>query len=80
MLSVQQWAEIRRMHLVEGVAIKEIARRMGVARNTVRAALRSAEPPSYRCPPRPSKLDPFKEEVHRLLRADPGSPASGSAS
>jgi transposase len=70
LLSVQQWAEIRRLHLVEGVAIKEIARRMGVARNTVRTALRSAHPPSFRCPPRPSKLDPFKEEIHGLLLAD----------
>jgi len=74
LLGVQQWAEIRRLHLVEGVAIKEIARRTGLARNTVRAALRSAEPPGYRRAARPSKLDPFKEEVHRLLRADPRIP------
>jgi transposase len=62
------------LHLVEGVAIKEIARRTGLARNTVRMALRSAEPPRYRRAARPSKLDPFKDEVHRLLRADPRIP------
>jgi hypothetical protein len=79
-LSVQQWAEVRRVHLVEGVAIKEIVRRTGLARNTVRAALRSVDPPRYRRPARPSKLDPFKEEIHRLLRADRRSPVSGCAS
>jgi hypothetical protein len=46
-LRVEQWAEVRRMHLVEKVPIKEIARRTGLARNTVRAALRSERPPHY---------------------------------
>ena len=27
MLDVEQWAEIRRMHFVEGLSIREIARR-----------------------------------------------------
>jgi hypothetical protein len=45
-----------------------------LARNTVRAALRSGDPPHYRRPPRSSKLDAFKEEIHRLLRADPKIP------
>jgi transposase len=74
LLAVQQWAEVRRMHFVEGLAIKEVARRTGIARNTVRVALRSSDPPRFRCPPRRSKLDPFKEEIHRLLRADPKLP------
>ena len=70
MVDVEQWAEIRRMHFVGGVSIKEIARRTGRDRNTVRRALRSSEPPRYRRAPRPSKLDPFREEIHRLLRED----------
>jgi transposase len=70
MLDVEQWAEMRRMHKVEGLSIREIARRSGRDRNTVRAALRSAGPPRYRRGPRPSKLDPFKEEIHRLLKDD----------
>jgi IS30 family transposase len=41
MLNVEDWAEIRRLHFGEGVPIKEIARRLGVARNTVRRAVRS---------------------------------------
>jgi transposase len=70
MLDVEQWAEIRRMHEVEGLSIREIARRSGRDRNTVRTALRSAEPPRYRRRLRPSKLDPFKEEIGRLLKGD----------
>jgi transposase len=73
-VGVEQWAEIRRMHFVVGLSIKEIARRSGRDRNTVRKALRSVEPPRYRRPPRPSKLDPFREEIHRLLRAEPRLP------
>lgn len=70
MVGVEQWAEIRRMHFVAGLSIKEIARRTGRDRNTVRRALRSQEPPRYARRLRPSKLDPFREEIHRLLRED----------
>ena len=34
-----QWAEIRHMHLGEGVAKKEVARRLGLDIKTVRRAL-----------------------------------------
>jgi transposase len=74
LVDVEQWAEIRRMHFVGGVSIKEIARRTGRDRNTIRRALRSSEPPVYRRAPRPSKLEPFREEIHRLLREDPKLP------
>jgi hypothetical protein len=52
------------------VSIKELMRRTGLARNTIRTALRSDGPPGFHCPERPSKLDPFKEEIHELLRKD----------
>lgn len=70
MLDVEQWAQIRRMHVVDGVSIKEIVRHTGLARNTVRAAIRSDQPPNYERGPRPSKLDPFKEEIERLLQSN----------
>ena len=70
MLEVEQWAELRREHFVRGVSIKELARRHGIDRNTVRRALRSDAPPSYERRSAPSKLDPFKDEVHRLLGED----------
>ncbi len=74
MLGVEQWAEIRRLHFVGGLSIREIARRSGRDRKTIRRALRSSHPPRYRRPARGSKLDPFKEEVHRLLREEPRLP------
>jgi len=73
-LDVERWAELRREHFVRGVSIKELARRTGLSRNTVRLALRSDAPPRYERRPAPSKLDPFKEEIHELLRGDPRLP------
>lgn len=71
MVQVQEWAEIRAMKAVEGLSIKEIVRRTGHSRNTIRAALRCAEPPRYGPrAPRPSKLDPHKPKIHELLKAD----------
>jgi transposase len=73
-LDVERWAELRREHFVRGVSIKELARRTGLSRNTVRLALRSQSPPRYERTVAPSKLDPFREEIHELLRRDPKLP------
>jgi transposase len=73
-LGVEGWAELRREHFVRGVSIKELARRTGMSRNTIRAALRASAAPKYRRSVARSKLDPFKDEVHRLLRTDPRLP------
>jgi transposase len=70
-VSVQQWAEVRRMRFVEGLGIREIRRRTGLHRETIRRALRASSPPSYSRPARGSKLDRFKDEIHGLLREDP---------
>ena len=72
LVGVEQWAELRREHFVRGASIKQLARRTGLSRNTVRAALRAPEPPQYRREPAGSKLDPFKDEIHKLLRGDAG--------
>ena len=74
MVGVEQWAELRREHFVRGVSINELVKRTGLARNTVRAALRSEQPPRYSRASRGSKLDPFKAEIQRLLGKDAGMP------
>jgi transposase len=74
-LDVREWAEIRRMREVQGFSIREIARRTGHDRNTVRRALRRQGPPVYCRPPRPSLLDPHKPRILELLREDPGIPS-----
>nr|WP_317787733.1 EscE/YscE/SsaE family type III secretion system needle protein co-chaperone [Actinoplanes sichuanensis] len=47
MLNVEDWAEIRRLRRSEGMAIKAIARRLKMSRNTVKKALASDSPPRY---------------------------------
>ena len=53
-MTVEDWAEIRRLHRVEGMAIKAIARQLGVSRNAVRRALARDAPPTYERAPRGS--------------------------
>ena len=65
MLGVEQWAELRRLHAVEGLSIREIGRRTGLHRATIRRALSSEQPPRYTRTPAGSKLDPFKDEIPR---------------
>jgi transposase len=73
-VEVEQWAEIRRLHFVRGVSMREIHRRTGLARDTIGRAIHSQQPPAYRRAPAGSKLDPFKDEIRRLLQADPKLP------
>jgi transposase len=63
------------MHRVERFSIREISRRTGLHRRTIRRALRSEAPPRYQRRPTPSKLDPFREWVCEQLRADPRIPS-----
>ena len=67
MLKVEQWAEIRRLDRVEHLSVRKIARRLGLARNTVRAALHSDDPPSYDRAPQPSCLDQFHSRIAEIL-------------
>jgi transposase len=70
-VGVEQWAEIRRMHRVERLSIREISRRTGLHRKTIRRALSSETPPKYSRAAGASKLDPFKDWICEQLRADP---------
>ncbi len=74
MVDVEQWAELRREHFVGGKSIQELSRATGLSRNTIRRALRSERPPSYRRPPKAGVIEPFKDEIHRLLRDNPKLP------
>jgi IS30 family transposase len=67
-LSVEDWAEIRRLHFAEGLGTKTIAKRLGVARNTVRSAIRSASPPAYQRARQSSAVDPYEPAIRELLR------------
>jgi hypothetical protein len=75
-IDVEEWAEIRRLHRAESMGIKAIARRLGVARNTVRTALRAEEPPRYEREGRGSVVDAFEPAIRRLLALTPDMPAT----
>ena len=76
MLSVEDWAEIRRLHRSEQLPIKVIARVMGISRNTVRAALAADGPPRYERRPATSIVDEVEPRVRELLAAWPTMPAT----
>jgi transposase len=64
---------IRRWYFREGMPIREIERRTGLSRNTIRKYLRSgAVEPVFKVPARPSKLDPFAEKLTGWLRIEVG--------
>ena len=74
MVGVEQWAEVRRLHFVRGLTQREIHRRTGLHRDTIRNAIGSDKPPKYERVPAGSKFDRFKDEIRRLLREDPKLP------
>ena len=45
MLGVEQWAELRRRHFVQGISIRQLQRDSGLDRKTIRRVLRSDAPP-----------------------------------
>ncbi len=64
---------IRRWHFRQQIPIREIERRTGLSRNTIRKYLRSdAVEPKFKLPDRPSKLDPFAEKLTGWLRQETG--------
>jgi transposase len=76
LISVEEWAEIRRLHKSQGMGIKAIARHLGVGRNTVRRALRREEPPRYERPRPGRAVDVFEPRIRELLAEFPELPAS----
>lgn len=73
---MEDWAQIRRLHRAEGQSIKEIVRRTGIARNTVRAALRAEGPPTRERGPRGSAVDEFEPAIRSVLAQFPRMPAT----
>ena len=64
---------IRRWHFREGMPVREIERRTGLSRNTIRKYLRAGTvEPKFKVPERPSKLDPFAEKLSGWLRIEAG--------
>jgi len=59
---------IRRWALRDKMPIREIARRTGLSRNTIKKYLREgAVEPQFKTPKRPSKLDPYSDRLSAWL-------------
>jgi transposase len=75
-LTVEDWAEVRRLHRAEGMPVKAISRTLGISRNTVRSALASEGPPRYQRKAAGSSVDAVEPRIRELLRAYPTMPAT----
>jgi transposase len=71
-INVGMLAKIRRMHLRDGLSIREISRRTGLSRNTVKRWLRQegVTEPRYSTRVEASVLDPWAEQLEAALRTD----------
>ena len=66
MRSALEWAEVKAME-ADGISQREIARRLGINRRTVRRMVEAAGPPSYSRAPAGSMLDPLEPVLRRLI-------------
>ena len=66
---MENWAEIRRRVLVDGLSKRAACREYDLHWDTLTKILSHAEPPGYRrTAPRPRpKLDPFLGVIHQIL-------------
>ena len=72
MIDVALLSVIRRWRYRDGLAIREICRRTGLSRNTVRKYLKSSVvEPKYATGKRVSQLDPFEGKLAGWLETEP---------
>ena len=73
---MHDWAEVRRLHDVEGMSKAAIAEKLSMSRNTVARLVGLTSPPKYERAPAGSVLDPFAEQIAAMLAEDPRVPAT----
>ncbi|MER5827534.1 helix-turn-helix domain-containing protein [Streptomyces mirabilis] len=71
MISVEDWAEIRRLHRAEQMPVRAIVRKLGISRNTVRRAIADDAPPKYQRAPKGSIVDAVEPQIRELLEQWP---------
>jgi transposase len=75
-ITVEDWALIRRLHLAEGESMRSIAARLGVSRNTVAKAVSADGPPTYVRAPQDSGIKAVEPAIRALLLQNPRMPAT----
>ena len=73
---MEDWALIRGLHLSERLPKAQIARQLGISRNTVAKAIASTDPPQYSRQRTVTSFSPFEEQVCQLLSVTPSMPAT----
>jgi transposase len=74
MVKVDEYARIRRAHLIDRMSIHELARRFHHSRRKIREILTQPEPKKYQRQAMPSVVDSFKPVIDEILRADEEAP------
>jgi transposase len=75
-ISLEDWALIRHLHRSEKLSQRAIAKQLGVARDTVAAALASDGPPRYERAPVESAISAAQPRIRALLSVYPQMPAT----
>jgi transposase len=76
MYSVHDWAEVHRLHHVEGMSKAAIAAKLSMSRNTVARLVAAPAPPRYSRAPAGSQVDRFIEAIAAMLDEDASVPAT----
>ena len=69
---MEQWLDIRRRVLREGVSKRQILRETGMHWTTLEKILAQSSPPGYRRSQRPKrpKIDPYVDRIRQILEQD----------
>jgi transposase len=70
-MTPELWADIRRLHLVEKLSMREIARSLKITWRTVKRALRHSHPPIRPSKPKASILAAFEKDISEILENTP---------
>ena len=72
-MKVSTWAEIRRLHEIEKLSKRAIAKQVRCSRRTIDRALALQEPPSTKRETLPKKsiLDPYKPKIDAIIKQYP---------
>ena len=70
-MNVALWAEIRRLTEIDQLSGWQIAKQLHCSRHTVAAALKMEHPPTPPAARRASLLDPYLEQIQKLLAKVP---------
>jgi transposase len=76
MYGVHDWAEVHRLHHVEGLGKSAVAARLGMSRTTVHRLLALSEPPRYERARAGSQVEGFADAIAAMLAEDAPAPAT----